>query len=361
VGRLKAAERSGRGGLRTPRMLRTSVAPATPSGDGGHCPLPCGRRRGGNAPLTSPWSPLPGGPSYPASLPGPASSSGGAGLSAGLAIASKGVFSSIQLRDRTDGELQPVACGIDQGSTREGFTVASGTHTDLTIDADAVTHVRTAVDVRRQMRRARRFRTTPCRPPRAHRAGGIPPSTRARWQWKLRVIDWLRRLCPISTVVVEDIAAAPCEARRCDASLSPLEVGKQWCSAGVRARGNVVPRAGWETHALRTELGLPQSRRTSEETFWAHCGDSWTLGRAPWVDPPPTRPRSSACRLPGCTAGSYTGASRRAEGTGDPTAGHVAWASSAEPLCSTRASGSPMWEEQWIRASACTISSLERT
>src|SRR5579875_999251 len=68
-------------------MLRTSVAPATPSGDGGHCPLPCGRRRGGNAPLTSPWSPLPGGPSYPASLPGPASSSGGAGLSAGLAIA----------------------------------------------------------------------------------------------------------------------------------------------------------------------------------------------------------------------------------------------------------------------------------
>jgi len=190
---------------------------------------------------------------------------------------SKGVF-YITLLDRTDGAVQPVACGVDPGSTREGFTVKSGAHTYLNIDADAVTHVREAVDTRRQMRRARRFRKSPCRPPRAHRArGGIPPSTRARWQWRLRVVDWLRRLYPISAFVVEDIAAEPRAQRRWDASFSPLEVGKQWFYGELRRRGDLVAREGWETHALRTELGLPKSRRKSAETFWAHCVDSWTL------------------------------------------------------------------------------------
>ncbi len=191
-------------------------------------------------------------------------------------------------RSGRGGELQPVACGIDPGSTREGVAVKSGTHTDLTIDADAVTHVREAVDVRRQMRKARRFRTTPCRPPRAHRArGGIPPSTRARWQWTLRGVDWLRRLHPFSTFVVEDIAAETRGQRRWDASFSPLEVGKRWFDDELRLRGDVVPRAGWETHALRTELGLPKSRRASKETFWAHCADSWTLAASAVGGPSP--------------------------------------------------------------------------
>jgi hypothetical protein len=132
-----------------------------------------------------------------------------------------------QLRDRTDDAVQPVACGIDPGATREGVIVKSSTHTYLNIDADAVTHVRDAVAARRQMRMARRFRTSPCRPARATRArGGIPPSPRARWQGKLRVIDWLCRLYPISTAVVENIAAETRGQRRWDASFSSLEVGK---------------------------------------------------------------------------------------------------------------------------------------
>ncbi len=50
---------------------------------------------------------------------------------------------------------------------------------------------------------------------------------------------------------------------------------------------DVVPRAGWETQALRTDLGLPKSRRTSEETLWAHCVDSWTLAASAVGGPSP--------------------------------------------------------------------------
>jgi len=78
---------------------------------------------------------------------------------------------------------QPIAVGIDPGSKKEALTVKSEAHTYLNIQADAVTWVKDAVTVRGQMRRARRFRKTPCRHNRANRArGALPPSTKARWQ-----------------------------------------------------------------------------------------------------------------------------------------------------------------------------------
>jgi hypothetical protein len=104
----------------------------------------------------------------------------------------------------------------------------------LNIQADAVTWVKDAVGVRRNMRRARRFRKTPCRKPRfdpsqaQDKRGGIPPSTKARWQWKLRLCNWLAKLYPISILVVEDIKAKTKGKRKWDSSFSPLEVGKKW-------------------------------------------------------------------------------------------------------------------------------------
>src|SRR5207302_2767715 len=121
-------------------------------------------------------------------------------------------------------------------------------HTYLNIQADAVTHVKGAVADRRDSRKVRRFRTTPCRQPRANRArGGIPPSTKARWQWKLRLLNWLRRLVPISQVVVEDIQAKIKGKPRWDIAFSPLEVGKQWFYGEVRKLARLHTFEGHET------------------------------------------------------------------------------------------------------------------
>jgi hypothetical protein len=88
----------------------------------------------------------------------------------------KGVF-CVRLNDELSGTAtQPIAIGIDPGSKWEGFTVKSAKHTFLNIHADAVTWVRDTITTRRQMRKARRFRNTPCRQNRENRArGGLPP------------------------------------------------------------------------------------------------------------------------------------------------------------------------------------------
>ena len=140
-----------------------------------------------------------------------------------------GIF-YIQLVDRADGKVQDVAVGIDPGSKREGFTVKSESTTYLNVLSNAVDWVKDSLEARREMRRTRRSRNTPYRKCRFNRAiGGVPPSTKARWQSKLRILDILSKLYPIEFVVVEDIKAKTWKgAKKWNSSFSPLEVGKKY-------------------------------------------------------------------------------------------------------------------------------------
>ena len=189
----------------------------------------------------------------------------------------RGMF-YIRLLDRADGDVQPVACGIDPGSKKEGFTVKSAAHTYLNLQADAVTWVKDAIETRRNMRRARRFRKTPCRAPRFNRSrGALPPSTKARWQWKLRICRWLSRLFPIETFVVEDVKAHTRGGRQWNCSFSPLQIGKDWFYGELRKLGRVETKQGYETKELRDAHGLKKTGRKLAEVFEAHCTDSWVL------------------------------------------------------------------------------------
>ena len=178
-------------------------------------------------------------------------------------------------------QRQPIAVGIDPGSKKEALVVKSRAHTCLNVQADAVTWVKNAVQTRRQMRQARRYRKTPCRPPRFNRArGGLPPSTKARWQWKLRLCRWLARLFPLTVFMVEDIKAATRGQRRWDGRFSPLEVGKQWFYQEVGKLAPVQLRQGWETKQLRDACGLKKTKVKLAETFGAHSVDAWVLAWA---------------------------------------------------------------------------------
>jgi hypothetical protein len=179
----------------------------------------------------------------------------------------------------SDRQVQPVAVGIDPGSKKEAFTVKSEADTFLNIQADAVQHVKKAVETRRQMRRARRYRKTPCRPNRKNRArGSLPPSTKARWQWKLRICFWLSGIYPITRFVVEDIKARTIkDSKKWNGSFSPLECGKLWFYEQLRKLAPVEIKQGWETKELRDDLGLKKSSDKLSEKFEAHCVDSWVL------------------------------------------------------------------------------------
>ena len=192
-----------------------------------------------------------------------------------------GVFCVRLNVEPSDTEFQEIAVGVDPGSKKEGFTVKSESHTYLNVQADAHSNVGKKVEKRRELRRGRRSRKCPNRKNRTNRLANrerLPAGTRARWDWKLRILDWLSKLYPITHVCVEDIKARTVEnAKKWNTYLSPLEVGKQWFYTEVQKRWVLLTLQGWETKEIRDRLGLKKSSKKLSETFDAHCVDSWCL------------------------------------------------------------------------------------
>ena len=180
--------------------------------------------------------------------------------------------------------FQKTALGIDPGSKREAFAVKSRSHTYLNVLTEAIYWVKDAMERRMNARRNRRNRNTPCRQPRSNRAclknKGLPPSTMARWQWKLRIVDWLLKMFPITVFVVEDISAKTIKGqRKWNRSFSPLEVGKTWFYHELMNRGQVETLDGYETFIWREMLGLKKSASKLDDKFECHNVDSWILAR----------------------------------------------------------------------------------
>ena len=196
-------------------------------------------------------------------------------------------------KEPSERETQDIAVGVDPGSKKEGFTVKSESHTYLNVQADAHDKVGKKVATRRELRRARRSRKCPNRKNRTNRLANkerIPAGTRARWDWKLQILDWFSKLYPITHICVEDIKARTIErAKKWNESFSPLEVGKQWFYTQVQKRWKLLTLQGYETKEIRDRLGLKKSSDKTAETFEAHCVDSWclayyTIGGNPRVD-----------------------------------------------------------------------------
>ena len=131
------------------------------------------------------------------------------------------------------------------------------------------------------LRRSRRSRKCPNRKHRTNRMVNkqrIPAGTRTRWDWKLRILDYLSTMFPITHVCVEDIKARTSKgARTWNESFSPLEVGKQWFYAEIQKRWILSTLKGFATKAIRDSLGLKKSGNKMSNDFNAHCVDSWCL------------------------------------------------------------------------------------
>ncbi len=184
-------------------------------------------------------------------------------------------------KEPSDRDTQDIVVGVDPGSKKEGFTVKSASHTYLNVQADAHDKVGKKVEKRRELRRSRRSRKCPNRKQKKHNLSNrdrMPAGTRARWDWKLRILSWLSKLYPITHVCVEDIKARTIQrAQKWNQSFSPLEVGKQWFYREIEKRWNLLTLQGYETKEIRDRFGLKKSSNKLSETFEAHCVDSWCL------------------------------------------------------------------------------------
>ena len=193
---------------------------------------------------------------------------------------SKGVFCIILQKKPSSRFTQKIVVAIDPGSKRTGVTVATEQKVILNIQLNAPDWVKSAVKLKRILRRSRRGRKTPYRKSRFNRKiGGIPPSTKARWQAHIRVVDVLFKIIPITDVVVEDVKAITKEGKRnWNKSFSPLEVGKLWFENEVVKQGfKFYKFQGFETSKWRKSRGFEKTKAKLKDVWEAHIVDSHCL------------------------------------------------------------------------------------
>ena len=193
-----------------------------------------------------------------------------------------GIFCIRLNREPSSRYKQEIALGIDPGSKKEGFSVKSEKHTYLNVQADAHTTTKKKIEKRKNSRRFRRYRKCRSRKWRGNRNANkkrIPPSTMARWSWKVRIVDFLLELFPIKACVVEDIQASSIKGeKQWNQNFSPLEVGKQWFYEQIQERFEFFDTLkGWETKELRERFFLSKLKDKLSSDFHAHCVDAWVL------------------------------------------------------------------------------------
>jgi hypothetical protein len=196
----------------------------------------------------------------------------------------KGIFCIKLLREPSGRVCQPIALGIDPGSKREGYTAITEKAVVLNITTNTPDWVKEHIETRRNLRRSRRQRKTPYRACRENRAtlrksDRIPPSTKARWDAKLRIIKLLMRILPITAVNVENIAATTKEGKtKWNSSFSPLEVGKAWFYSEIKKLAvQLITTEGFDTAKHRATRGFDKSRDKLDYIWEAHNVDSHSL------------------------------------------------------------------------------------
>jgi len=193
------------------------------------------------------------------------------------------IFCIQLLKDVVKPKYQDVIVGIDPGSRKEGITVATKTNVVLNILAEAKSTVKEAVAMRAATRRARRNRKTPYRACRWNRSvkdsGWIAPSTKARWDQKVRILAFLKKIIPVTVVAFEDIVVSTKKGNKnWNTNFSPLEVGKAYFAAAIKGMGMVLRVfQGFNTCAHRAARGFEKIKEKAKNVWTAHCVDSHSL------------------------------------------------------------------------------------
>lgn len=208
-----------------------------------------------------------------------------------------GVFYIQLVYEVSEPNNQPLVVGVDPGSSFEGYSVVGTEETVLNIMAEAPTHVKKAVEVRRTMRRARRHRKCWRRPIRANRLcheKRLPPSTRSRWEAKARIVRQLCKILPLTDAVVEDVKAEIRGGKggQWAMSFSPLQMGKEHLYYLLQRMGLTLHKCeGHQTADLRLTYGLTKTTQKDKQSFNSHCVDAWVMAASVSEATKPTEKR----------------------------------------------------------------------
>ena len=191
-----------------------------------------------------------------------------------------GIFCIILQVEPSARNYQEVAVGVDPGSLREGYTVATKKAVVLNILTDTPVWVKERVGSRSVIRRSRRKRKAPYRKCRLNRKqSGIPPSTRSRWNAKLRIIAHLQKILPLTHINVEDVCAKTKKnCRNWNKHFSPVQTGKNWFYLQLEKLHLILAKTkGYATKEHRDLRGFKKISNKKADKWEAHNVDSHSL------------------------------------------------------------------------------------
>jgi hypothetical protein len=196
-----------------------------------------------------------------------------------------GVF-YLQLKFQPRSELnvnQQVCLAVDPGSKWDGVAAVSKKEVLTCGMLVLPSKVAEKLEQRRKMRRARRYRKTPRRAKRFDNRrrpeGWIAPSQKAKVDFRIKIVDELCRLYPVSRFAVEDVTFDHYK-KRWGKHFSTVEIGKTTFYEHLRKLGELTLYTGVQTAEWRDKLGLPKNPVKRELSWNTHAVDAIAIGSA---------------------------------------------------------------------------------
>jgi hypothetical protein len=191
----------------------------------------------------------------------------------------EGIF-YIQMLVPVGEEVQDVALAIDPGSKYDGYTVAGAREVVLQGMAVLPRLVRKHMETRRMLRHSRRRRRCRRREARFNnrkgKEGWIAPSQLAKVQLRIRLMERLCQLFPISDIVIEDVRFNHYK-KRWGKHFSTVELGKtKVYEVAGRLATLWLPR-GWETAQARKDYSIAKCNQKSKLVPESHANDAWAM------------------------------------------------------------------------------------
>jgi hypothetical protein len=188
---------------------------------------------------------------------------------------------------------QPVCLAIDTGSKWDGMAVVTKKQVLTTAELVLPSGIAHKLEVRRQMRRARRYRKTPRRAKRFDNRrrpeGWIASSQKAKVDFRTKIVDELCRIYPINRFAVEDVRFNHYK-KHWGKYFSTVEIGKTRFYEHLQKLGSLSLYDGVQTAEWREKFGLPKNPHKSAFEWDAHASDAVAIGCAEMGCTDPTLP-----------------------------------------------------------------------
>lgn len=204
------------------------------------------------------------------------------------------------LREPSAYNTQPIALGVDPGKHFTGMGLVSKQATllllHLILPFEKVKARKSAQRILRRTRRGRRINRKVAFPLRAHRQQRfnnrrqkkLSPSILANKRIEQRCITEIFRLFPVASVVWEVVKAdvdrtSGRKKARSGKGFSPVMVGQKIMLQWLRQFTVVHEMRGYQTKAMREQLGLVKSHNKKKQTPHSHAIDGLALAASKFV------------------------------------------------------------------------------